>query len=436
MKSKIQTLILCLFLLSSCGDREAENLSRLAHEDSADLIIVGISPGLSEAQGERFLLSFVSLLSRVKLGSNTIVIDALNCERIAEFSIPADNPKMASEKARADVFSQGVLKLRRFITGQADSSEHIASLHVPRFLEMVSQIASRTEGKTSVLLVGSALHQDPGDHWTFKDLSYPSDGVLSASPLENLFGTVGKENFLTGIEIHFICQDEWESDAYRIAVHRFWHLYCQQQQEESVGLITFSSDLDEGIKRLLEPGLKPLWQFEIDEKLTSREMVRIPSQLPDVPRNPLSLEEEPEKENDKPLPPEGLSRVGLRWDREIDLDLYVQTPGGDQLYFDHRKSDDAYFYKDERNAPKDSRGFEYVSFAELVDPRKTKVWVNFYRGSAAVSPKSELLFEFHGKWYAVPVIIESREGNRGRDRQSDRSGPHWSGPINLKIPGS
>lgn len=437
MKSRFYLLALLSVLLVACRDRNAENLKRLAPKDSADLIIVGISPGYTEAQGERFLRSFGKLLGRAKLGSNIMIFDALNCQRVTEFSIPADNPNLASERARGDAFAQQILDLRRFILGQADSSGHVAAIHVPRFLETVSQIASRTEGKTSVLIVGSALHQDSTGHWTFEDLSHPSDGVLLASPLENVFGTVGRESFLTGIDLHFVCWDEWETDAYRLAVHRFWHLYCQRQQEENpVGLLTFTSDLDEGIRRLLEPDVVPLWEFEIDEKSTSREMVPIPSQLPQVPDEPASLEEEAEHEADESVPPEGLARVGLRWKDEIDLDLYVETPGGKQLFYDRRKCDEAYFYKDERNAPKDSRGFEYVHFPQPVDPRTVKVWVNFYRGETSTSPEAELLFEFHGKWYKDTVTIESRGGNRGQDRQSDRSGSHWFGPINLKLPGS
>ncbi len=437
MKSHFYILIFICVLLSSCGDRNAEALKRLAPTDSADLIIVGISPGLTEGQGERFLRSVGELLGRAKLGSDIIIIDALSCRRVVEFSIPDDNDNMAQEKARSETFAPRILELRRFIMGEADSSGHVASLHVPRFLEMVSQIASRSGEKTSVLMVGSALHQDADDNWTFKDLSYPSDGVFLASPLENLFGTVGREDFLSGIDLHFIYLDEWRSDAYRVAVHRFWHLYCQRQQKDNpVGLLTFSSDLDEGIRRLLQPNLTPLWDFEIDDKSTSREMVRIPSQLPKVPEMPMTLEDKPEQEGEQPLPLEGLSRVGLRWKDQVDLDLYVETPGGEQLFYDRRRCDEAYFYKDDRNSPKGSRGFEYVNFFNPVDPREARVWVNFYRGEASTSPVAELLFEFHGKWYVVPVTVESRQGNRGQDRRSDRSGPHWVGPINLKLPGS
>ena len=302
---------------------------------------------------------------------------------------------------------------------------------------MATEIASSRDGKTSVLMIGSALHHDAEGIWSFQDLRIPGDGTLKASPLKSPFGTVGKEKFLSNMELHFVHLNDWESEPYRFAVRRFWHLFCKLQQEAPVGLLTFTSDLKQGVARLLTPDLKPLWVFEIDEKAKALEMVPISPQISEVPEKILPVldaSKSTESKRNGSQSPAGLTRLGLRWKANIDLDLYVRTPSGQELFFDRRTCTDAFFYKDDSQAPADSRGFEHVVFASPVDPTELQIWVNHYLGELKGAPSAELVFEFHGQWYSKALSLDSTSGNRGINRDSKRSAPHWMGPIKISLP--
>ena len=78
---------------------------------------------------------------------------------------------------------------------------------------------------------------------------FPSDGHLSASRQESVFGLKGRTNALANVVVHFgWFGDPWVSEVHRDRVQRFWTLYLQGQ---GARLATFCGDLP----RVRDPGV-------------------------------------------------------------------------------------------------------------------------------------------------------------------------------------
>jgi hypothetical protein len=123
----------------------------------------------------------------------------------------------------------------------------------------------------------------------------------------------------------------------------------------------------------------------------------------------------------------GPMKIGIRWQGNIDLDLYARPQkDGETLYFQHNRSDAGYYYKDHRSSP--DREFEFIEFQEPVDVWKVESSINFYKGSAPMGPTGEIRVEFEGRIYSGRFSIEGHHGNQGRG--GDEQSTYWA-PIDL-----
>src|SRR5262249_46099902 len=156
---------------------------------------------------------------------------------------------------------------------------------------------------------------------------------------------------------------------------RFWTLYLEQRDGQ---LANFSGDLPTAVQAFREDGgaARPATKrWAINNDQTKIEMLRITRDVPTTDWLTGDL-------SSTALPPApttmvGPMRIGIRWSKNIDLDLYV-TPhrGAETLFFQHPQSPEGYYYKDHRSSP--GREYEFVEFINPVDARQVEAFVNFY----------------------------------------------------------
>lgn len=113
----------------------------------------------------------------------------------------------------------------------------------------------------------------------------------------------------------------------------------------------------------------------------------------------------------------GPLKIGIRWQGDIDLDLYASPrPGATRLYFEQPRSPEGYYQKDHRSSP--DRDYEFIEFIEPVDVHAVQAAINFYEGSTPGGPAGEIRVEFESRIYVAPFHIPAHQGNQGREGTS------------------
>ena len=134
---------------------------------------------------------------------------------------------------------------------------------------------------------------------------------------------------------------------------------------------------------------------------------------------------------EQPPPPSrhvGPMKIGIRWQGDLDLDLYARpTPQSETLFFDHPRSAEGYYFKDHRTSPE--LEYEFIEFETPVDVWEMKVSVNFYEGTAPEGTEGEARVSFDGHVYSRRFTIPARNGNEGRAGRGQER--FWAG---LNVP--
>jgi hypothetical protein len=245
---------------------------------------------------------------------------------------------------------------------------------------------------------------------------FPSDGHLQAPRERSVYGLRETTNSSAPLIVHWVYfGDPWVSDLHKEKITRFWTLYLQQRGGQ---LATFSSDLATALQAFRQgateaPAAAKRWAIDTDQ--TKIEMLRITRDVPVT--DWLTREAGTESAPPAPTTFTGPMRIGIRWTRNIDLDLYA-TPhrGAETLFFQHTRSPEGYYYKDHRHSP--GREFEFIEFETPVDIREVEAFVNFYQGRCPGGPHGEVRIEFDGRIYSAPFAILAEEGNQGRSGRS------------------
>jgi len=422
---RIIACILCAFLAPFFGARAATSDPSVAVGDPAnDAYVVGISPFLDATVKDSVYRSLVRLIVEdLPLGSKLGVYDAYNLRSITRVAIP-DAKVFNSPKTRANQFASSIGEIRRYL-GQNNArpggpnSGFSGAIRLPQFCEFLANDCPPREGsgKRPVLLIGSPLYQDAGEpNFSMADGYFPSDGHLRASREESVYGLNPGDSSSQRLLVYWnYFGDPWISDLHREKVERFWSLYIERRGGR---LASFSADLPTAMSAFsaAAPGTSAASKgWVADNRQTRPEMVRASRSVPLV--DWLTSDALPET---SPPPPSRLIaplRIGIRWKRNIDLDLYaVPHPGAETLFFDHQHSPEGYYSKDHRSSP--GRDYEFIEFESPVDVREVRSFVNFYAGSCPGGPRGEIRIEFLDKVYRGTFAIAAPDGNQGRSGRS------------------
>ncbi len=389
------------------------------------VLVVGLSPYLPTAVKDEVYRGLVRLLVEdLPLNSTTFVYDAFNLRSITRIDLP-NARAFCSPKTRANQFAPAIRELKQFL-----AQEHIkpmqprlhfeAALRLPQFCDFLAENLGATNGELTILLAGSPLYQDakePG--FSMVDGYFPSDGHLQALREESIFGFSGEKALPPSLIVHWVYfGDPWVSDLYKEKVTRFWALYLQRRGGQ---LATLSGDLPTVLHAFCSgAGGNGFAQqgWAVDVRQTKLEMLRVTRNVGIA--DWLTGEPIAGTAHQAPATMVGPMKIGIRWQDNIDLDLYATPhPGAETLFFQHPRTSEGYYYKDHRSSP--GREYEFIEFETPVDAREVEAAVNFYKGTCPGGPRGDVRIEFDGRIYAAPFAIVSPEGNRGRtgSRQRD-----------------
>src|SRR5262245_10728904 len=419
----MRTFFLLFLLATQLGAAEAPQ------SNGGQRFVIGISPFLDLSVRDDVYRGIVRLLVEdLPLGSTVSIYDAFELKSITQLTVP--NAKVfSSSKTRANQFSPAIREVKQFLAmdhpkPNSTQLDFNGSVRLPQFCDfIVENQAEPSSSPISVLIIGSPLYQDVKEpKFSMVNGYFPSDGHLQTTREKSVFGFTGETNSVPSLQLHWVYFGvPWLSDVHREQITRFWTLYLDRRGDQ---LITFCGDLATALQHYrqgISAGRSVANRWAVDPQQTKIEMLRITRSMQS--HDWLTRDDLPDSPQHAPSVMVGPMKIGIRWQENIDLDLY-STPhrGAETLFFQHTQSPEGYYYKDHRSSP--GREYEFIEFEIPVDIREVEASVNFYKGNCSDGPKGEIRIEFDGKVYSAPFAIIASEGNRGRSGRSQSD--YWT----------
>jgi hypothetical protein len=426
-------VLLCLLVPRGAAADNAESTSpHPVH------YVIGLSPFLEDHTKDplfRELIGFV--LEELPLQSSLWICDAFHLRTITRIEVP-NLGAFRSAKTRANQFREPIRKLKSFLAEKHPQPEAAGltfdqAIRFPQFLDFVSDHLGGSAQDAVVMVLGSPLYLDakePG--FSMVHGYYPSDGHLRASRDQSVFGLETRGDALRGVVVHYgWFGDPWVSEAHQQRIDRFWTLYLRGQGGE---LATFCGDLPTVFSAWAAraPASEARQQrHPLAPEDTRIEMLRLTREVGAT--DWITREVLPRVQHAPPTSTVGVMKIGIRWQGDIDLDLYAQPHRqAEPLFFEHVRSPEGYYFKDHRSSP--DREYEFIEFESPVDVWKVDARINFYEGRAPGGPSGEVRIEFEGKIFTGAFQLEADQGNRGRSGRDQHR--FWSAidiPAILKL---
>ena len=408
----------CLFLLLAAFASQAAQGPNPTPAPPPQPLVVGLSPFLERPAREEVYRGLVRLLVEdLPLNTTLALYDAFHLKSISQATVP-DRAAFKSPKTRANQFYPTIRDLKLFLAADHPKPLHphldfADAIRLPQFLDFLAEQRPATNSPLAILLVGSPLYQDAKEPaFSMVGGYFPSDGHLLASCDQSVFGVRPQANPMPPLGVHWLYfGDPWLNELHQEKVTRFWTLFLQQR---AARLATFTGDLPTALRGFGENPAAwpaPVQGWTLDPGQTNIEMLRVERsvQLADW----ITRQTVPDAAQLPPSARIGRMKIGIRWQDNIDLDLYA-TPrrGAETLFFQHPRSAQGYLYKDHRASP--GREYEFIEFESPVNVREVEAHVNFYKGSCPDGPRGEVRIEFENTIYSAPFLIPAAEGNLGR----------------------
>jgi len=401
--------------------------------------LIGLSPFFDKTVKDDLYRRIVGfLLEDAPLQSSLRIYDAYQLQTITQVEIPGVRA-FRSAKTRANQFKEQIQKLKAFLALEQEppSTSFFKlrdAIRFPQFMDFLSENLQAPGYSNVVVLLGNPLYLDPKEPgFSMVDGYFPSDGHLLASRDQSVYGIKDRSTALKDITVHFgYLGDPWVSEVHQEKIARFWALYLKGQ---GAYLATFCGDratLFNAVRAGATGSAARSQRYELDQAQTKIAMLRLTRNvgLADwITRDVLS-----NIANGSPAITVGPMKIGIRWQGDIDLDLYA-TPHrqAETLYFEHPRSREGYYFKDYRSSPQ--REYEFIEFEIPVDLWQVRARVNFYEGETPAGAAGEIRIEFDGKIYSGPFSISAHHGNKGRSGRSQSE--FWTTidiPKILKLP--
>ncbi len=405
-----------------------------AAADPAATFIIGLSPYLEKSAKDPVFRRLVRLvLEDLPLHSQLEIYDAYHLKSITRIEIPAA-AVFQSPKTRANQFGPAISQLKLFLAldqprPDAGKTDLADAVRLPQFCDFLARNGSARAPADSptLLLIGSPLYRDPREPaFSMVDGYYPSDAHLQAGREQSIYGYAAATNAPPGPQVYWSWPaDPWLNDLHQEKVERFWALYLERRGGR---LVSFTADPPTAFAafRAGAAGTTAAARgWPAPAPAARLEMLRVHREMS---RTDWLTGAAPESRPPPPTRLVGPVKIGIRWREDIDLDLYAAPrPEAETLFFQHSRSPEGYFYKDQRSAP--GREFEYIEFESPVDLRQLQAEVNFYEGACPGGAHGEARVEFLNRIYQGNFTIPAATGNQGR------TGPGQAGYwVRLPIP--
>ena len=412
-------LLVLALLLAGAGCQPAAPANQSRHVR----YIVGISPFLDERANDEVFRHLVRLLLEdMPLNSSLWLYDAYHVRTITQIEIP-NVRAFESDRTRANQFAGPIQQLKSFLASPKERPkvadlDFARAVRFPQFMDFVAENLNTTNGSVVTIVLGSPLYLDEKEPaFSMVEGYFPSDGHLLATREKSVFGLKDAGNHLPEVGVHWgYFGDPWTNDLHRQKVGRFWNLFLNSQ---GARLETFTDDLPtvfNAVRGRTEADGSRGNNDQIDPAQTKIEMLRISRDVGvadwitrDLPAD------------HRPPPPTnfvGPMKIGIRWQGDIDLDLYARpSRNAETLFFQHTRSPAGFYFKDHRSSP--DREHEFIEFTAPVDVRQVEVHVNYYEGRMD-QPAGEVRIEFQGRIYSGDFALAAERGNKGRGGDEQR----------------
>ncbi len=386
--------------------------------DHPRTFVIGVSPYLEHSVKDDLYRHLVQLLVQdLPLNSRLAIFDAFNLRSITEVTVP-NLRVFDSPKTRANQFASAIGALKLFLAQEHPKPQNSrlkfeGALLVPQFCDFLAENLRGVTGPVPLLLLGTPMYQDAKEPaFSMADGYFPSDGHLLASREKSIFGLSDATKPSTQPIVHWVYfGDPWLSDLHKEKITRFWSLYLEGRGGLLAGLSGDLATALQGFREAANETLSRARQWTIASDQTKIEMLRITRDVPST--DWLTGDHSSAQSQGPPTVLVGPMRIGIRWNDNVDLDLYATPrPGAETLFFQHPRSPEGYYYKDHRSSP--GREFEFIEFETPIDVRQLEAFVNFYKGSCPGGPHGEVRIEFDSRIYSAPFAIAADQGNRGR----------------------
>ncbi|PTN12495.1 hypothetical protein [Nitrosomonas aestuarii] len=406
-----------------------------AQAASARNLVVAVSPYYTPDEARRHSITLLQQLTELNQGSRVTLLDGYNLSIIGEFNIP-DNPAYNNPKARLGVNRKAATALKRFADqsvapGGKGHPSISGAVRLPQLLRYVANNFER-DGGLDVIILGSPLYDDPREPvFSMAGGRFPSDGHLFASQGKTPFGAAGHSGLLKNVIVHigYGSDNIMQGDRHAYFVKRFWTLYAELLGGKLGG---FVGDVPTVFRSVSSNAAPPAHAFK-PVKSNKLEMVILP---PVESRQ--SIFERPVSET--VLAQAQIRRaenvqIGISWQCALcDLDLYAQAmPGAPVLYFGRIVTPHGRYWKDYRNSPGPTNGYETIGFDVPLDLRTLTIAINFYEGQAPQGVSGELRLSIDGHTYASTFHIAATTGNQGKGALEAIESGHANQPQSIII---
>lgn len=390
--------------------------------------VIGISPFLDRADKDAVYRQVVGFaLEGVPPGGVLRLIDAYRIRTIAVMEVPGTRASSGA-KARAVRFQAELRALKAFLAEEpakptVAGAVGTGAVRLPQFLEFIASERVDRERPGGVLVLGSPLYLDEREPaFAMADGLYPTDGHLLATRERSVFGRSETADPLREVTVHLGCfGTPWRDGVQEDRIRRFWRLYVTARGGRW-GLC--AGDLPAvfaALRRDVAPGANGSWEEALDDSRTLVAMRRGRREVAAV--DWLMRDLGPAGSAGAPVSFLGPMKIGIRWQGDVDLDLYARPdPEGATLSFSEPRSGAGYHYRDHRSSP--DREYEFIEFEVPVDVRRVEAAVNFHTGAVGEALTGEARIEFEGRVHSAPFTIPAREGNRGRGGAGQED--HWA----------
>lgn len=283
--------------------------------------------------------------------------------------------------------------------------------HLARYLlSLEYRRAEFGDAALKVVYFGSPVSVDSRFSLTDR---YPADSVL-VSP-ETPFGIVNRGEMLRGADIHVIHAASGDfsrraPDLQREKLRRFYALMVSRLggslgsfsgTPDHLSSITTANFAPIAYEDFAPGDGKPAF-FEILPPAVVSEGRRLQSALWEAP-----LSSRP------PAATATIEAVGITWNRNVDLDLYVRAEGDDELYFLRTSSRlGGKFLQDITTAP-GAKVFETVTHSGQAPLAGMNIYVNHYSGKATEPIEVKLRIRAGGQVYTTTFRLPAGNGTRG-----------------------
>ncbi len=362
-----------------------------------------------------------------------IVYDLMSRKRVATLRVTEEMALAPNLNAKSIWLMKhqaaDIASLKQFFT---DKGQDSASMDLASYLkELPLRKQEFPKDKVQSVFVGSPLVKYP-DAYSMVN-RYPTDAFLLTA--DSPFSTLGKSSALHDITIHVVhSADASEFSAkdknlHHAKVNRFYGIFVGRM---GGNLATFSGSLDHlknvGSHVFPKVGYGPL--VPGDGKLRVVEVTDPRIDLEEQKRQ-ASLWQAPVTK--KPLAAgttKGLIDVGITWDRNVDLDIYVRADGDRELFYGDPGSEryGGRLIKDITSLPA-SRGFETVTFAKEVPLKNLRVHVNHYAGRTTEPINVDFRIRVNGEVFFNRLQLPAGEGTQGGGARQRH--PAW---IEINVP--